>query len=225
MNSKKVAIIDYQLGNMFSVKQACHHLGYEASITTDKDELLNADYAILPGVGAFGDAMENLKSLDLIEPIKDFVAAGKPFMGVCLGLQLLFTESEEFGNNKGLNLIEGVVTKFPEFDPSKSRVKVPQIEWNQIYTAQHPWQDSPLRDCKSGDYMYFVHSFYVKPNSNQYNLSETQYGGIKYCSSIKKENLFACQFHPEKSGGHGIQIYKNWFDDHQKQLRPIQSKS
>ena len=216
-NSKKVAIIDYQLGNMFSVKQACLHLGYAASITSDKNELLNADYAILPGVGAFGDAMQNLKSLDLVEPIKDFVASGKPFMGVCLGLQLLFTESEEFGSFKGLNLIEGKVTKFPEFDPAKNKVKVPQIEWNQIYSAQHPWQDSPLRNCKSGDYMYFVHSFYVKPESDQYNLSQTQYAGIKYCSSIKKKNLFACQFHPEKSGVHGIHIYKNWFDDYKKQ--------
>jgi len=215
-HSRKVAIIDYQLGNMFSVKQACLHLGFEASITSDKNELLNADFAILPGVGAFGDAMENLKSLDLVEPIKDFVAAGKPFMGVCLGLQLLFTESEEFGSNKGLNLIEGVVTKFPEFDHSNNKVKVPQIEWNQIYSARHPWQNSPLRNCKSGDYMYFVHSFYIKPESDQYNLSQTQYAGIKYCSSIKKENLFACQFHPEKSGEHGINIYKNWFDENKK---------
>jgi len=212
--SRKVAIIDYQLGNMFSVRQACLYLGYDAIITTDKNELLNADYAILPGVGAFGDAMKNLRSLDFIEPIKEFVAAGKPFMGVCLGLQLLFTESEEFGNNKGLNLIEGVVKKFPEVDGSKNKVKVPQIEWNQIYNGQHPWADSPLKNCASGDYMYFVHSFYVKPEDNSNNLSETKYAGITYCSSIKKKNLFASQFHPEKSGRHGINIYKNWFDEY-----------
>jgi glutamine amidotransferase len=213
-NSKKVAIIDYQLGNMFSVRQACIHLGYDANITTDKNELLSADYAILPGVGAFGDAMKNLQSLDFIEPIKDYVAAGKPFMGVCLGLQLLFTESEEFGSNKGLNLIEGVVQKFPANDGEKNKVKVPQIEWNQIFAAKHAWGESPLRNCNSGDYMYFVHSFYVKPDSEAYNLSQTQYAGINYCSSIKKSNLFACQFHPEKSGRPGINIYKNWFDEY-----------
>jgi len=209
----KVAIIDYQLGNMFSVKQACEFLGYDASITYDKAELMAADYAILPGVGAFGDAMQNLHKLDLVEPIKDYVAEGRPFMGVCLGLQLLFTESEEFGSNKGLGLVEGFVQKFPASN-GHGRVKVPQIEWNQIYHANTDWQSSPLKTCNEGDYMYFVHSFYVKPDSSEYTLSNTSYAGITYCSSIKNKNIFACQFHPEKSGRHGVEIYKNWFDEY-----------
>lgn len=210
--SSKVAIIDYQLGNMFSVKQACEYLGYEASITSSSKELAAADYAILPGVGAFGDAMKNMERLDLVEPIRDFIAAGKPFMGVCLGLQLLFTESEEFGNYKGLNLVEGVVRRFPRTDPEGQQLKVPQIEWNQIYQKDdNAWQQTPLKQCTNGDYMYFVHSFYVEPADKNLVLSETVYGGMRYCSSIVKDNIFACQFHPEKSGEHGVDIYKNWF--------------
>ena len=210
---KKIAIIDYQLGNLFSVRQACHYLGENAIITTDKNELLNADYAILPGVGAFGDAMNNLSKFDLIAPIKDFIASGKPFMGVCLGLQLLFTESEEFGTSRGLNLIEGVVKKFSSSQTDGNVLKVPQIEWNQVYeTPNNAWHDSPLKACQSGDYMYFVHSYYVQPEAEKYELSTTQYGGYTYCSSVIKNNIFACQFHPEKSGLHGIEIYESWFD-------------
>ena len=118
--NKKIAIIDYQLGNLFSVQQACLYLGYDAFITTDPHAVVNADYAILPGVGAFADSMVNMKKLDLIEPIKDFVASGKPFMGICLGLQLLLTESEEFGNSKGLNLIKPCVTSVSWFSLARS---------------------------------------------------------------------------------------------------------
>lgn len=211
---KQVAIIDYQLGNLFSVRQACTYLGYDAEITTDKDLLGKADYAILPGVGAFGDAIRNLEKMDLVAPMRDHIAAGKPFMGVCLGLQLLFTESEEFGSHRGLNFIEGVVKKFPPTNGVNDVLKVPQIEWNQIFdTPQQPWQQTPLTHCSSGDFMYFVHSFYVQPRSANVVLSRTNYGGINYCSSIHSGNIFACQFHPEKSGLHGVNIYKNWFND------------
>ena len=210
---RKVAIVDYQLGNLFSVRQACLHLGHNAVITTDPNELLDADCAILPGVGAFGDAMKNLHRLDLVEPIKEFIVTGKSFMGICLGLQLLFSESEEFGNSKGLNLIEGVVKKFPAKDVKGKTLKVPQIAWNQIdETNNNPWNNSPLASCQSGDYMYFVHSYYVQPGSSDRVLSMTTYGGHVYCSSIIWNNIFACQFHPEKSGMHGVEIYKNWFE-------------
>ncbi|HLK28175.1 MAG TPA: imidazole glycerol phosphate synthase subunit HisH [Puia sp.] len=211
---KKVAIIDYQLGNLFSVKQACSYLGYDAFITTEKKELLGADFAILPGVGAFADAMSNLDKMDLITPMKDFIESGKPFMGVCLGLQLLFTESEEFGSSKGLNFIEGQVKKFPAKNSEGKTLKVPQIEWNQIYEPEfQSWNQTPLKSCKNGDYMYFVHSYYVSPQSQNEILSKTTYGGLTYCSSIHKKNIFACQFHPEKSGRYGVEIYRNWFQD------------
>ena len=211
--NRKVAIIDYQLGNLFSVQQACLYLGYETIITSNPSELISADYAILPGVGAFGDAMHNMHTLDLVEPLKDYVASGKPFMGVCLGLQLLFTESEEFGSTKGINLIEGVVKKFQPKNTEGDPLKVPQIAWNQINEVTHNnWAKTPLRTCKSGEFMYFVHSYYVQPNSNSVELSSTEYGGYTYCSSIIKDNIFACQFHPEKSSSEGVNIYANWIN-------------
>ena len=209
--SKKIAIIDYQLGNLFSVKQACLHLGYDAFITSDPQDVVTADYAILPGVGAFADSMTNLKKLDLVEPIKDFVASGKPFMGICLGLQLLLTESEEFGNSKGLNLIEGVVKRFSNKNTEGGILKVPQISWNEIHKPrENAWANTPLSICNEGDYMYFVHSFYAQPTSDEVVLSTTNYGGHDYCSSVLKDNIFACQFHPEKSSQYGVKIYENW---------------
>ena len=210
---KKIAIIDYHLGNLFSVQQACRHIGYDAVVTSDKNILMESDYAILPGVGAFGDAMSVLKEFDLISPIHDFIESGKPFMGVCLGLQLLFTESEEFGSNKGLNVIEGITRKFPASNTSGEILKVPQIEWNQIHVpSTDKMKQSPLSGCKEGDFMYFVHSYYVMPTDKEYVLTTTTYGGLEYCSSVVKKNLFACQFHPEKSGEHGIDIYRKFLN-------------
>lgn len=211
--SKKIVIIDYHLGNLFSVQQACRHLGMDAIISSDKQELLSADYAILPGVGAFGDAMQNLHDLDLVQPIHDFIQSGKPFMGVCLGLQLLFSESEEFGSHKGLNVIEGVTRRFPSVNTEGQTLKIPQIEWNQIFRYNgKQWEDSPLRDCSEGEYMYFVHSYFVMPARKEYVLSTTTYGGHSYCSSIAAGNVFACQFHPERSSEHGLKIYKSFLN-------------
>ena len=211
--SKKIVIIDYHLGNLFSVQQACRHLGADAIISSDKQDLLAADYAILPGVGAFGDAMQNLAELDLVQPIHDFIQSGKPFMGVCLGLQLLFSESEEFGNHKGLNVIEGVTRRFPAKNSDGQVLKVPQIEWNQIsqYNGSN-WNNSPLQQCSDGEYMYFVHSYYVIPVQNDCILSTTTYGGLTYCSSAAINNVFACQFHPERSGEHGLKIYRSFLN-------------
>lgn len=212
-SEKKIAIIDYHLGNLFSVQQACRHIGYDAVVTSDKKLLMEADYAILPGVGAFGDAMSVLKEFDLISPIRDFIDSGKPFMGVCLGLQLLFTESEEFGNYKGLNVIEGITRKFPALNSSKEKLKVPQIEWNQVHIpAIEKIHQTPLNGCKTGDFFYFVHSYYVLPTNKEYVLTNTTYGGMEYCSSVARKNLFACQFHPEKSGEYGLNIYRNFLN-------------
>lgn len=207
----RIAIVDYQLGNLFSVQQACTYLGYEAKVTSEPNDIINADYVILPGVGAFADAMHNMHAFDLVEPLKDFIASGKPFMGVCLGLQLLFTESEEFNNTKGMNIIEGTVKKLPTQNTEGGILKVPQIAWNQIKeTAHNNWADTPLSTCETGEYMYFVHSFFVTPASDSVILSTTDYGGHHYCSSVLKNNVFACQFHPEKSSLKGIKIYANW---------------
>jgi glutamine amidotransferase len=202
---KKVAIIDFKVGNIFSVVQACKKVGLLVEVTSDYNTILSSDGVILPGVGAFGDAMITLEEQNLIKTIKDFVQTGKPFMGVCLGLQLLFTNSEEFGNHKGLDIIKGTVKKF-----DSTKTKVPQIGWNKIYKDFNTWENSPLEDTINNEFMYFVHSYYVIPSNKNVVLTNTNYSGIEYCSSIKKDNILATQFHPEKSGEKGLEIYKNW---------------
>ena len=206
-----VAIIDYQISNLFSVQHALQYVGLPSVITSDKEKVANAAAAVLPGVGAFGVAMNHLDRLDLIQPIKEFVSSGKPFMGICLGLQLLFTESEEFGRHRGLCIIPGHVRKFV-FDavPGERIVKVPQIAWNRIYRASQDWEKTELDLLPNGEYMYFVHSFYAVPDHAEDVMSTTEYGGLSFCSSIKKNNVFASQFHPEKSGQGGIQILRNF---------------
>jgi imidazole glycerol-phosphate synthase subunit HisH len=208
-----IAIIDYQLSNMFSVKHAFDHLGIPAIITSDPKKVTESIGAVLPGVGAFGDAMDNLGKFKLDKAILDFVKQGKPLLGVCLGLQLVFTDSTEFGHHKGLNLLKGTVVKFPEFNSKEESVRIPQIGWNTIYQpTKGAWKDTPLRSLKNKSYMYFVHSFYVKPSDPSVVTSLTNYQGIEYCSSAGKNNVFATQFHPEKSGAEGIGIYKDWVE-------------
>lgn len=208
-NLKKVVIIDYQLGNLFSVKQACDTVGINALISSNSEDILNADALILPGVGAFIEAMNNLKKFGLDVAIQNKVTRGTPIFGICLGQQLLFTESEEFGAGKGLDLISGIIKRFPEtFDERK--VKVPHIAWNTIFKLNQEWDYTALCDMNNNDFMYFIHSYYVKPSDDTCILTLTNYDGIEFCSSILKNNIFATQFHPEKSADKGISIYKNW---------------
>lgn len=211
----KIAIIDYEMGNLFSVQRACEHIGVNAVITEDKSAITKADGVILPGVGAFGDAMVNLKKKDLIKPIKDFIETGKPFMGICLGLQLLFSESEEFGIHTGLDIIKGSVIKFPVKNPNGEMLRVPQVGWNRIFkpdiTQEDWWDETPLKNLSDGEFMYFVHSYYAVPSETEIVLSTTSYEGVPFCSSILWKNVFACQFHPEKSAVRGLRIYENWF--------------
>ena len=203
---KKVSIIDYEGGNLFSVIQACKSIGLDASITSDYNEIIKSDGLILPGVGSFPYAMKMLNKKDLINPIKDFIISNKPFMGICLGFQLLFSQSEEFENCDGLDIVKGTVKKFNFKDEV---IKVPQIGWNRIYN-QDGWKNSSLENIKQFEYMYFVHSYYVVPEEKTNILSYTKYEEFEYCSSINKNKIFATQFHPEKSGNEGIKIYKKW---------------
>ena len=207
--NKKVVIIDCQLGNLFSVKQACDAVGIYSEISSDFNEILNADALILPGVGAFIEAMNNLKKLDLVFAIKQKVSNGTPIFGICLGLQLLFTESEEFGAGNGLDLISGVIRRFPESHEGQN-VRVPHIAWNTIYKSKQNWESSALNGIGENEFMYFIHSYFVKPDNDSVVLSLTNYDGIEFCSAIQQENIFATQFHPEKSANKGISIYKNW---------------
>jgi imidazole glycerol-phosphate synthase subunit HisH len=214
MAKPSVAIIDYEMSNLFSVKRACENAGFRASLTADGSRIMKSQGAILPGVGAFGEAMKNLKRLDLVAPIKEFVASGKPLMGVCLGMQLLMTESEEFGTRRGLNIIEGAVVRFPTISKEGKVVKVPQVGWNRVFrpsfAAENYWENTPLNGIANGEFMYFVHSYYAVPSSTEDILTVSTYGGAEYASSIRKKNIVAFQFHPEKSDRKGIEIYHNF---------------
>lgn len=210
-----VAIIDYGMGNLFSVKQACEHAGLSVVVTGNGSEISGSAAAILPGVGAFGDAMSALRSLDLVDPILNFIKSGKPFMGICLGMQLLFSEGREFGRHEGLNVVPGTVVKFTTVGVNGKASKVPQVGWNMIYknpsdNSDGLWEGTPLAGQKNGEFMYFVHSYYCEPADADIALSFTNYAGIEYCSSILYRNVFACQFHPEKSASKGLDIYRNW---------------
>src|SRR3972149_2543005 len=209
-SQKKILIIDYKLGNLFSVNQALTNIGLNVRITSNANEIKSADAIVLPGVGAFSHAMNNLRGLNLINPIKRSIDSGKPFLGICLGLQLLFSESEEFGLTKGIGLAKGTVKRFNNNNRDGDTRKVPQIGWNRIHKINGiSWKNTPLCDIKEGEFMYFVHSFFVEPEE-PVGLSQTNYNGQNYVSSIQKDNLFACQFHPEKSAQEGLKIYNTW---------------
>jgi glutamine amidotransferase len=207
------AIVDYGLGNLYSVQRACERVGLAAQITSSAHDVLSARCVILPGVGAFGDAMSNLRSLDLIEPLRHIAQSSVPLIGVCLGLQLLMSESEEFGLHQGLDIIRGRVTHLGRPHAAHETLKVPQVGWNRVYrpaTAPgDPWGDTPLAGVPEGAYQYFVHSFYVTPEDPDVVLSRTRYGDVDFCSAVRKGNVFAFQFHPERSGAEGVQIYQN----------------
>jgi len=211
-DKNQVAIIDYGMGNLFNVQRACASAGLRGAITSDKDTIMRSSGIILPGVGAFGDAIGNLKKLDLIGLIRDQIDQQKPFLGICLGMQLLLTESEEFGRHEGLDIIKGRVVKFNNMEQKNPMIKVPQVGWNQIFfrNVQGAHEDLVLQSISDGEYMYFVHSFYAVPQDDAVIVTRTWYEGIKYCSSLSKGSVFATQFHPEKSGLEGLKILKNW---------------
>ena len=208
--AKKIVIVDFKLGNLFSVEQALKNIGVDVLISSDPKTIEKADALVLPGVGAFPDAMKHMEDLQLVAPVKNAIASAKPFLGICLGMQLLFGESEEFGGCRGLDIIAGKVRKFPATQ-DMNIVRVPQISWNRLKCpAGKTWRGTPLEACNEGEFMYFVHSFYVSPENDDVTLSSTSYAGIDYTSSLLKDNIFACQFHPEKSADKGLSIYTNW---------------
>jgi glutamine amidotransferase len=209
---KEIIIIDYEGSNLFSVKRALEHLDLQVKVTSDPKLVRDAEAAILPGVGAFGAAMERLHALGLVDAIHSLIQAERPLLGICLGMQLLFSTSEEFGQQTGLNIIEGAVKRFPNADKTGRRVRVPQIGWNTISRAPShaTWAGTPMAEVPEKSFMYFVHSFYCTPADSRVSVSVTDYAGLTYSSSVRKGSVFAAQFHPEKSAGLGLSIYKNW---------------
>lgn len=194
-----VAIIDYGAGNLHSVKNALDFLGVDSVITKDKDEILSADHVILPGVGSFGDAMECINNSGLYDVIKKAADGSRPFLGICLGLHLLFDESEESPGVKGLGILPGKVIKIPDCG-----LKIPHIGWNNIEISK----ESRILPTAS-EFMYFVHSYYINPQNSDVVSSYTTYGD-KLGVSIERGNVFAVQFHPEKSGEAGLNILKKF---------------
>ncbi len=214
-DSVSVAIVDYRMGNVLSVRRACEAVGLSAVVTSHADEIESADGVILPGVGAFGDAMDSIGSLGLTDVLHRIITSGKPALGICLGMQLLMTESEEFGLHHGLNLISGRVVHFEQpRDIDGTQLKVPHIGWNRIMPsrgADPPWDGTILSGIPSQTEMYFVHSYYVIPGDPSAILSVSRYGDRQFTSAMQSGNLFACQFHPEKSGPAGLSIYHNFY--------------
>ena len=203
-----VAIIDYRMGNLHSVQAACKKVGLSSVITADAEQILDSKIAILPGVGAFGKAMSHLAESGLDDCIIHFTESGRPFIGICLGLQLLFDQSEEFGNHKGLGLIKGTVKRFQFNNGKNIKYPVPQIGWNRVRQNNSSWENTLLRNNQSYDFMYFVHSYYAEPEDDKVVLATTTYGDQEYCSAIQSNNIFATQFHPEKSSATGMKIYE-----------------
>ena len=202
-----IAIIDYGMGNLRSVQKGFEKIGSEAIITDDPQVVLRAERVVLPGVGAFRDCMHNLEQGGFVEPILKIIAEGRPFLGICVGMQLLFSDSVEFGLYNGLNVIPGHVLRFPDqMTVAGEKLKVPQMGWNQLSFKRRP----PLFEgIDSGSNVYFVHSYYVKPDDSSVIATTTDYG-IEFCSSVWKDNIVATQFHPEKSQEVGLQILKNF---------------
>jgi glutamine amidotransferase len=202
-----IAIVDYGMGNLRSVQKGLEKVGSGGQIVRTAAEILAADKVILPGVGAFGDAMKHLGELGLVQPLREFAASGRPFLGVCLGLQLLFEVSHEEGEFTGLGILPGSVERFDfTHTPAGRGLKVPHMGWNQV----HWTQPSPLlAGIESGAYFYFVHSYYAVPADERVTLGLCDYG-YRFAAIVHRDNIFATQFHPEKSQAAGLQILRNF---------------
>lgn len=199
-----IAIIDYGAGNIQSVSKALMHIGCEAFITTDKDKILKADGAVLPGVGSFGDTMDTMNEYGIKETVIEYTKSGKPFLGICLGLQLLFPKSEESPDAEGLGIFDGSITKIP----SGEGLKIPHIGWNSLDIKKN---DGLFKGIGKNPYVYFVHSYFLNASDKSIVSAQTEYG-VTIDAAVEKGNIFATQFHPEKSGETGLKILRNFAD-------------
>ena len=208
--SRRVVVVDYGLGNLFSVCRALAAVGGEPTLSSDPDEVFAAERLVLPGVGAFGDGMKGLQERGLADPIKRFAVAGRPLIGLCLGMQLLFSSGDEFGRNEGLGLIPGQVSLLRPRDRAGRVLKLPHIGWNALVPGEAGWSGSPLADLSPGAQVYFVHSYAPEPTNPAHALAYFEYGTSRFCAAVRRDNFSGCQFHPEKSGPNGLTILSSF---------------
>lgn len=214
----KVTIIDYGLSNLLSVQHAFAHFGAETLVTNKPEDILAAEALVLPGVGAFKDGMDGLEKLGLVEPIRQKAAAGTPLLGICLGMQMLFDESEEFGLHKGLGLIPGRVVKIPDTAADGQPQRVPHISWDPLYPGggRTDFAGTALAGVRPGEECYFIHSYEAKPADPADCLAYTTYGGREICAAAAHGSVLGCQFHPEKSGEVGLKIIEKFIESAEK---------
>lgn len=200
-----ITIIDYEMGNLRSVEKAFEKLGYAARVSSNPGDILTTDKLVLPGVGAFRDCINNLRAGGFVEPLLQHVESGRPLLGICVGMQMLFDESEEFGRHQGLGLVPGRVLRFPSgMEEGGERLKVPHMGWNSI----HIQKTAPIfEDTADGSFVYFVHSYYCSADNAADVAATCRYGDVEFCAAIWRDNLMATQFHPEKSQAVGLKIF------------------
>ncbi len=201
-----VTVLDYGIGNVRSILNALENVGCTATLTRDTVAILESDALILPGVGAFKSGMDNLLKFHLDELIHDFVSTGKVFIGICLGMQMMFEESEEFGITKGLSLVEGKVKKLKK----ENENRLPNVSWNRLIEPQfNRWENTLLQNSVAKENFYFIHSFVGVPSNHSDILAKSGYGSIEFCAAVQNKNMYGFQFHPEKSGNDGLNIFRN----------------
>jgi imidazole glycerol-phosphate synthase subunit HisH len=213
-HSPRVAIVDYGMGNLYSVQRACAHVGLDSFLTGVPSEVLAADGVVLPGVGGMPEAMRILDNSGLSDAIRESVSRDTPLLGVCLGFQLLMSHGSEFTPHRGLGIIEGDVVRFDGEDAAGAPLKVPHIGWTGISCpdGDSGWITPVLDGVANGALMYFVHSYCVRPENPTIVAARARYGSVEFCAAVSRDNIFACQFHPERSGPAGLLIYRNFAD-------------
>jgi len=214
MSERRVVIVDYGVGNLLSAQRAFVHCGGKVTLTENPQAVAAADRLVVPGVGAFGHCLRQLEARGLVDPVKSVVAAGRPMIGICVGMQMLFEGSEEFGRHSGLGFLQGWIKRIPSTDSSGIEHKVPHIGWNALSMPQEAnsnrWSGTILDGVSPGAEAYFVHSFTAWPENAQHRLADADYGGRRISAAVQKDNIYGTQFHPEKSGPIGLMIIENF---------------
>lgn len=212
MNRSEIVVVDYGMGNLLSVRRGLEHCGANVQVSSDPDAIFHASRVVVPGVGAFADAMAELQRLQLVEVVQAVAARGTPLLGICLGMQLLLDESEEFGRTAGLGLIPGQVVPLNAQSSDGKALKVPHIGWCELYPSESrpDWNGTLMRDVKPGEAVYFVHSFMARTTDHVHCLSQCRYGDLMVSAVISRDNIHGCQFHPEKSGETGLKILRRF---------------